>query len=192
MNRFKKYEMYCGVMDTAFVMGVADKIEQIAFDVGYVALANDWLYDEAIKWALENIVEERVGEYTIVRLNEQAQIMAMEAYKKAKEEVIHCYKCGKSDVVTDEDCWTKEQYQHFSVSFGYGSKHDLESWSWTLCEDCLVDIIRTFKHVPNGFYHYSGFYPDKDRHQAVFEEWKKTGKWDYSYLEEEEEEEGND
>lgn len=180
MNRYEKHSMLYDVLCTADMMGVSDKIEQIVFDVGCVALANDWSYQEAIEWALENIVEEKVGEHTIVKLNKEAQIKAIEARKKAKEEVIRCYKCGKSDVITDEDDFTKEQYQHFSVSFDYGSNYDMERWSWTVCEDCLVDIIRTFKHVPDGFFvDPSSIEPEKDRHQAMFDEWKKTGKWDY-------------
>lgn len=186
MDRYEKIEMYSEVLIAADLMGVLDKIEPVAFEVGYVALANDRPYKEAIQWALNNIVEEKVGEHTIVKLNKQAQEMAMEAYKKLKEKMIHCYKCGKSDVITKGDYCTQEKYQGFSVSFGYGSDYDMERWSWTLCEDCLVDIIRTFKHVPDGFFLFpESIYIDKDRHQSVFEKWKVTGEWDYKYLEEE-------
>lgn len=81
---------------------------------------------------------------------------------------IICNKCGDKD--TEED-YDHERFQELSMSFGYGSRYDSEHWSFDLCDQCITDLIKTFKHVPKGFGEDSHFarYP-----QTMFENWKET------------------
>ena len=66
----------------------------------------------------------------------------------------------------------------YDVGFGYGSEHDGERWSFELCEDCLLGLISTFKHIPDGFYGNPYIQLSDNEGQIVFEEWKKTGEFD--------------
>ena len=77
---------------------------------------------------------------------------------KTKKEIpisATCNKCGNSKVLEGKDeynrQWKLEKFQSFLISFGYGSKFDMEDWEFDLCEKCLVDIVRTFKHAPEGY-----------------------------------------
>lgn len=82
---------------------------------------------------------------------------------------VTCNKCG--DQSTEEE-YDNEKFSEFSASFGYGSKYDSERWGFDLCDDCLTDLVKTFKHVPDGFGEdsYYAEYP-----QTMFEKWKETG-----------------
>lgn len=67
---------------------------------------------------------------------------------------ITCNKCGKSDELEYgdyQDITKLNNYHNFSVEFGYGSLFDMEKWDFELCEKCLVDFVRTFKYLPNGY-----------------------------------------
>ena len=66
----------------------------------------------------------------------------------------------------------------YDVGFGYGSKHDNESWSFELCEDCLLELISTFKHIPKGFYDNPYIQLSDNEKRVVFDTWKKTGEFD--------------
>jgi hypothetical protein len=59
----------------------------------------------------------------------------------------------------------------------------MESWHFDLCEDCLVEIIKSFKYVPNGFREDKSYFiiNDYDEHQKIFNRWKETGKWEELY-----------
>lgn len=80
-----------------------------------------------------------------------------------------CNKCG--DKSTEED-YDFERFQEFSISFGYGSRYDSEHWRFDLCDECLTELVRSFKVVPQGFGEdsYYATYP-----QIMFDEWKVTG-----------------
>jgi hypothetical protein len=67
---------------------------------------------------------------------------------------ICCNKCGKSQELHGDEYqreWESVLFQTIVCSFGYGSKFDTDDWKFDLCEKCLVDIIRTFKHLPEGY-----------------------------------------
>ncbi|MCU9612520.1 hypothetical protein OEV98_02945 [Caldibacillus lycopersici] len=67
---------------------------------------------------------------------------------------VTCNKCGKTKQLTgdnDERQWDAEQFQSIICSFGYGSKFDMEKWSFDICEDCLVEFVASFKIKPEGF-----------------------------------------
>ena len=66
----------------------------------------------------------------------------------------------------------------YEVRYSYGSVYDNESWSFELCENCLLELISTFKHIPKGFYDDSYISLSDNERQIVFEEWKKTGEFD--------------
>lgn len=102
-------------------------------------------------------------------------------------ESVVCNKCGKESIKKEDDHWFGEDFQHIHLSFGYGSSFESERWSFDLCDGCLIDIVRTFKYVPDGFkqdYTEVKFVKDP---QKTFEKWKETGEWeefaDYTYEE---------
>jgi hypothetical protein len=91
------------------------------------------------------------------------------------DESVICNKCGKEEVLSGEKFQREVQsnkFQSFDCSFGYGSNYDMENWEFDLCEDCLEEIVKSFKIVPDGF----GEDNEKISHpQSVFDEWKETG-----------------
>ncbi|AMQ66702.1 hypothetical protein FDG96_gp43 [Bacillus phage Mgbh1] len=60
-----------------------------------------------------------------------------------------CNKCGKSVDLTEDD-FAGNLFHSFKTSFHYGSAFDMETWEFDLCEDCLLDIVKTFKVEPDG------------------------------------------
>jgi hypothetical protein len=94
---------------------------------------------------------------------------------KRQETKVICNKCGTTQDLFGEDYereWQANEFQSLSCYFGYGSRYDMESWQFDLCEDCLTELIKTFKFVPSGFGEdgYIAAYP-----QIMFEKWKETG-----------------
>lgn len=94
---------------------------------------------------------------------------------------ITCNCCGKTTELDGEDYqreWKLNEFQHLNLIFGYGSKFDMDSWTFDLCEDCLLEYVKTFKLVPNGFM--LDRYNDltQEQHQMIFDNWKETGDWD--------------
>lgn len=63
---------------------------------------------------------------------------------------ITCNKCGKSTNISD-DGWEQGRFQSFSLSFGYGSIYDEETWKFDICESCLGEFVKTFKHAPDVY-----------------------------------------
>jgi hypothetical protein len=103
-------------------------------------------------------------------------------YKLVEQEKmvsISCNKCGNETKFNKEldnnqnFSYDINEFQEFNCSFGYGSRYDNERWSFDLCDNCLTDLVKTFKHAPEGFgddgYHIT--YPE-----IMFEEWKETGR----------------
>lgn len=91
------------------------------------------------------------------------------------ENHIACNKCGIATQLSNNEIareYVKEQYSEIQLSFGYGSSWDSQNWSFDLCEDCLRELVKSFKIVPKGFGEdsYYAHYP-----QVMFEEWKETG-----------------
>ncbi|WP_413986405.1 hypothetical protein [Paenibacillus polymyxa] len=98
------------------------------------------------------------------------------------DEIIICNKCGKKYRKLTED--GKENYfwnhliHKFNIGFGYGSKYDMEHWEYDMCEDCVEELIKSFMYVPMGFKNEDALL-DECKHQKVFDDWKKTGDWDF-------------
>lgn len=75
--------------------------------------------------------------------------------RKLGRQILICDCCGK-EVVLDldkEDEWTLEikskEIIHISIpDKGYGSIYDRCNIEMDVCEDCLKDWIKTFKHNP--------------------------------------------
>lgn len=67
---------------------------------------------------------------------------------------VTCNKCGKSQELTGDE-WDRQmklcKYQSVYISFGYGSKFDMDQWNFEICEECLVEMVRNFKHLPEGY-----------------------------------------
>lgn len=114
--------------------------------------------------------------------------------KRLKSVTCNC--CGKSFEVENSG-----SVQQFAPMFGYDSQYDSSGfWRFDMCEDCLVNLVKGFKVVPEGFMrdksYIQTFELDHDLHQKLFEEWKKTGEWNCEdenpYKEYYEEEENNE
>lgn len=85
-----------------------------------------------------------------------------------------CNKSGKKIQVTNSDDFT-----HLNLRFGYASRFDGQSWRFDLSDEAMLDIVRTFKIVPEGFMLDAGEEMTQGQHQAMFDRWKKTGLWGY-------------
>lgn len=72
--------------------------------------------------------------------------------QKRVESKVICNKCG---MTYDDDVseygyeeWQWDTIYPFKVEFGYSSKYDLQRWSFDLCENCIDEIVSTFKIKP--------------------------------------------
>ncbi|MFD0712284.1 hypothetical protein [Paenibacillus sp. GCM10027626] len=96
---------------------------------------------------------------------------------------IVCNKCGKQAMyrpLPDKTAKDEQQIQmqSFECSFGYSSRYDNENWSFELCEECLLELVRSFKLVPQGFRSSDYDLYDETKHQKIFEHWQRTGEWE--------------
>jgi len=98
---------------------------------------------------------------------------------------ITCNKCGMQLVQqkTDEGKQKEKEratkpMQSFECSFGYGSSYDTQTWGFELCEVCLLELVRSFKWVPQGFQNHDYDLYDDMRHQKIFEHWQLTDEWE--------------
>jgi hypothetical protein len=92
-----------------------------------------------------------------------------------------CNKCGKVHTAKDGGVIVDDSYKEphsFTCAFGYYSGYDDEIWNFDLCETCLVDIIKTFKYAPSGFFTDRYTLARGNNHQKVFDYWKQTGEWE--------------
>ncbi|RLQ93688.1 hypothetical protein D9X91_17050 [Falsibacillus albus] len=60
---------------------------------------------------------------------------------------ITCNKCGNTKKLSD--IWDEYEFQSFSITFGYGSLFDDQKWEFDICDTCLADFVKTFKHSPD-------------------------------------------
>lgn len=56
-----------------------------------------------------------------------------------------CNKCGKKFEYDEGLCGWQNLVHKFVIKFAYGSKYDYERWDFDLCEDCIEEIVSTFK-----------------------------------------------
>jgi hypothetical protein len=63
---------------------------------------------------------------------------------------ILCNKCGKSFNVVDFE--NTNLIDSFKIVFGYGSRFDGEQWSFDLCNNCIIEMVSTFKIPPKEEY----------------------------------------
>ena len=64
---------------------------------------------------------------------------------------IFCNKCGKEVYNTEE--WNPEfdNFQSFDIVFGFGSEFDGDELNFDLCDNCMVEFIKSFKIPPLSF-----------------------------------------
>lgn len=65
-------------------------------------------------------------------------------YKTLK---VICDKCGKEAVVEDGMAFPYMHDVKFSV--GYGSDYDGDTIQFDLCDECLTEFMKSFKHKPD-------------------------------------------
>ncbi|MED3562401.1 hypothetical protein [Bacillus xiapuensis] len=121
-------------------------------------------------------------------INEEYQeVEVKKIEKKVVSKKIICNKCGGFHELKENGNWYESDVELFandihniSLGFGYGSKFDTEHWNFDLCDNCLEDVIKTFKYVPDGFKEDRGYYiiKDQEEHQKIFEHWQQTGEWE--------------
>ncbi|WP_163103240.1 hypothetical protein [Peribacillus alkalitolerans] len=61
---------------------------------------------------------------------------------------ITCNKCGKREKITEYGL-EENEYHTFNIVFAYGSMYDEQKWKFDICEICLVEFVKTFKHSPD-------------------------------------------
>ena len=70
--------------------------------------------------------------------------------EKVEATSIVCNRCGMSFDCDDD--FENNLIHNFNIEFGYGSEHDLEEWSFDLCEACIEELIESFKIKVTRFY----------------------------------------
>ena len=116
-------------------------------------------------------------------MREYIEVEKVEVELERRLSAVTCNKCGVSEDRSGGNCEDyygdkygyDDNFARFETNFGYGSRYDNENWSFDLCEDCLTELVKTFKVVPTGFGEdsYSVAYP-----QVMFDNWKETGQVD--------------
>lgn len=101
----------------------------------------------------------------------KSEIREITVQKEVILEVI-CNKCGYKEKFIE--C-QNGYFQAITLNFGYVSKFDGELWEFHLCENCLVEFIKTFKYAPSGFGR-DGYGDNEtiEEQQYYFEYWKKN------------------
>lgn len=71
-------------------------------------------------------------------------------HPKVFEKKIVCNKCGCE---MDLEHFYYEEFMtdvihEFKISYGYGSQHDLHTYKFDLCDNCLDELYATFKVPP--------------------------------------------
>lgn len=59
-----------------------------------------------------------------------------------------CNRCGKEVTNKKESPWEVNEIHNITIDFGYGSKFDLQTWNFDLCDECLEGFVKTFKIPP--------------------------------------------
>jgi len=90
------------------------------------------------------------------------------------ESKLICNKCGLEEDSKEDDRHgiMNSNFHDIGVSFEYGSKFDGDDWDIHICESCLVEFVKTFKWMPDGFkqdWYNNG---EKAFTQDDFDKWK--------------------
>jgi len=72
---------------------------------------------------------------------------------KLVEAKVTCNKCGMiydnetfdPEMPQGYEEWQWDTIHAFKVDFGYGSSHDMERWKFDLCENCIEELVDSFK-----------------------------------------------
>lgn len=58
-----------------------------------------------------------------------------------------CDKCGKKESES-ENVFAVNLYHNLKTQFCYGSEFDGEIWEADVCDQCMIDFFKSFKHEP--------------------------------------------
>jgi hypothetical protein len=81
--------------------------------------------------------------------------MKISSFKERIQEVIDdvlCNKCGKTQLYAKED-FNYEVYGvqcYFTGGFYSKAFPDMSEWEFSLCEECLFELFKTFKYQPDN------------------------------------------
>ncbi|MFD1412372.1 hypothetical protein [Oceanobacillus jeddahense] len=67
---------------------------------------------------------------------------------KRENRTFHCNRCGRYHTEYEMDNFEGNFFHDFSAYFGYGSPYDDCFFEFTLCELCMFEIAKDFKHTP--------------------------------------------
>jgi len=73
-------------------------------------------------------------------------VIHQETVEKEEVVLVICNRCGKVD--DSEQVALASEIETWTHSFGYGSKQDGTTMEFELCDDCVLEIIKTFKYPP--------------------------------------------
>lgn len=79
------------------------------------------------------------------------KIVKIETQKVEVVEDVICNMCGKSCKVEIFDGVFSIEAVNVRHSFGYGSKQDMISYEFDLCEDCFMKCVKNLKIEPEVF-----------------------------------------
>jgi hypothetical protein len=120
-----------------------------------------------------------------IALNEDHPLYQMADIKPAF--IYVCNACSKQCPPSNPyDDFAQNLIHSFKTFFGYGSAHDMDRWSFDICESCLLKWVSSFNIVPEGFEAETAHY-NKQEPQHLFDEWKteeNNNKLDIDLIEE--------
>lgn len=61
---------------------------------------------------------------------------------------LECDRCGKDILLIEETFRQLSEGVRFSLDFGFGSVHDLETWSFDICDSCAEWLRDEMTHNP--------------------------------------------
>ncbi len=75
--------------------------------------------------------------------------------KEKNKHDFFCNCCGRYHKYDEDDIddFVGNFFHTFRNIFGYGSPYDGDMMTFTLCELCLFDIAKDFRHAPELIYH---------------------------------------
>lgn len=64
-------------------------------------------------------------------------------------ETVTCNKCGKQVQNTGDLNLDFNTFQNFEIEFGFGSDFDMTRMYFDLCDNCMIEFIKSFKVPPD-------------------------------------------
>ncbi|WP_010632535.1 hypothetical protein [Sporolactobacillus vineae] len=89
-----------------------------------------------------------IYDYFLIALHRQGLTVINSHPDIKPQRMFRCDCCGRVYHYADSTFFIGNYFNEFTVRFAYGSPFDESIISFTLCEICLFNLIRQFKHQP--------------------------------------------